>query len=51
MQAWSAPATRCWSTLRTIAPSSPHAMIASNSRSLTDERSSEEKPERSKLFG
>jgi len=26
-------------------------MIASNSRSLTDERSSEEKPERSKLFG
>jgi salicylate synthetase len=47
---WSAPAARCSFTLRRTASSSPHAMIASNTRSLTDDTSSALNPERNNLL-
>ena len=48
---WSAPAARCSATMRTTSSSSPHATMASTSRSLPGgARSSSDQPRRRRLF-
>ena len=48
---WSAPAARCSLTRRSTASSSPQAMIASNSRSLTDVTSSSSEARAQQVVG